>query len=108
MNRSCLPQGGEQRTREHGPGEADPASFFGEMGPHSEELPWKAKSAGLSRRPQRRWGRWVEMELAAGLPQGGNQNWRLGGAPGRRAATQPGGRSHSRSEMPKQEMRCNL
>lgn len=49
-----------------------------------------SKSAGLSRRPRRSWGRWVEMELA-GLPQGGNQNWHPGGAPGRTAATQPAG-----------------
>lgn len=38
---------------------------------------------------------------------GRNQLWRLGGA-WRRAATRPGGKKPPRSEMPRQEMRCNL
>lgn len=85
---------------------------MGRWGLPARSLPWETRSE--ARRgcplggPGRRWGRWEEIELAGPLHR---EERALASGRGTEEEMQPrslAGRSHSRSEMPKQEMRCNL
>lgn len=91
------------RKQEHGSLGSRSLGFYGEMGLPLEE---PSREAGRAPRGGREGGRrklhWL------GHCTGRNQKWHLGGAFRGRQPHSPAGGGHSRSEMPKQEMRCNL